>query len=386
MMTARKFIIAVLCCIFLAGYIFAANVNIPSLSLFTKGVPENGSVTLVSEGEMDLLVEGGYKFGGRIILGFSSNNLEQDILDRLFPDQELAAGLNFTSASIVINEFLSLPLSFTYFLGKDDYFASGEDFDDVFGISPISTQYTGFFYFADGIRYDGIHRVSGTGIKLQINPIAEIFVPSVFLYQDAYFYEYDEELEGNIFDPGHYSLDVRGLLKFSKVHLEFFLGGTLPASSYGHFRAGLFFHAADQGGEFMAQIGIPRLRPGKDALGLELFFLLFEARLHLGILDIIPTVFLHPGFYLQNPTHEDGLLDFNLNFQIGDITESLISGGAEVNMTFQEENLQSPELKLSPYLRVTTPGVVWKFKINFQVFPLSISELAEGFIGVNAGF
>ena len=284
MMTARKPVFALVCCIFLAGRAFAANVNIPALSLFTKGSVEDGTVTLVSEGEMDLLIEGGYKFGGRVILGFNSNNLEQDILDRLFPEQDLAPGLDFTSASIVINEFLSLPLSFTYFFGKSDIIASGEDFDNIFGISPIATQYSGFFYFADGIRYDdGIHRVAGTGIKLQLNPIAELLVPSLFLYQDAYFYDYDEEQESNIFDPGHFSLDIRGLLKLSNVHLEFFVGGTLPASSYGHYRTGIFFHTATKGADFMAQIGIPRLRPGVDALGLELFYLLLEARIHLGI-------------------------------------------------------------------------------------------------------
>jgi hypothetical protein len=365
--------------------IFGANVTVPSLELFTIGKVEAGTVSLSSEGSVDLLVDGGYKFGGRVVLSFSSSNLEQEIVNRVTGDTLAGGSLAFASASLIIREFFSLPLSFTYFVGEDDIFGSGRGFAEIFGTQEVSTHYSGFFYFPEGIRYDGIHRITGTGMKFAINP-TDLFSAAFYLYQDAYFYNYDVPTDRNIFEPGHYSFDFRSLFNFSRIKLEAFLGATYPASTLGFYRFGLLFHAFDIGGEFLAQIGIPRWDPANDTWGLNLIFMLFEARLDLGPLTVIPTVFLHPDVYLQNATSEGGLLDFNLNFRLGDIEKSLFSGGLESNLAFKQQDLQDLQIKVSPYLSVITPGVLWQLRVSFKLFPWDPSDLYEGFVGIEAEF
>ncbi len=374
--------------LFGASLAYGATVTVPSLELFTKAGINSSGVILQSEGKIDLLVEGGYKFGGSMVLGFLSNNLEQDLTNRIAIGQSEGGTLTFKSASIIIQTLFGLPVSFSYFHGQNDIFASGDGFSDIFGTEPVSTQYSGFLYFSEGIRYDGIHRVAGTGIRLQLNPVKERFSSALYLYQDGYFYNEIPPLPSGEyeFDPGHYSMDWRTMMNLEKIKLEIFLGATLPAATYGYYRGGFLFHAKEKSGEFLAQLGIPRWDPVNDAFGLDLFHLLFEARLNLGFIGIIPTVFLHPGYYLQRSTGEGGLIDFNLNLRLGNPEKTLTNGGIEANLAFDDQNMQDFEIKLSPYLNLVTPGVLWQLKMNVSLLPWTPSEMFEGFIGIKAVF
>jgi hypothetical protein len=363
----------------------SATVTVPSLELFTKGTPESGSVSLQSEGEIELSISGGFKFGGSMILGFLSDSFEQDLTNRIALGASQGGTLTLKSATISIQKLLGLPLTFSYFLGLGDIFASGDGFSDTFGTAPVSTQYSGFLYFSDGVRYDGIHRVAGTGIKLQLNPVNNRLAAALYLYQDGYFFT--GVSPDYLFDPGHYSADFRIMLNLNKIKLEYFLGGTLPASTWGYYRTGFLFHAADRGGEFLAQLGIPRYDPANDTIGLDLFHLLFEARLTLGLFSVIPTVFLHPAYYNQMTTSEGGLIDFNLNLRIGNPEENLINSGVEGNLVFQDQTLQDFEAKVSPYINIVTPGVLWQLKIDANLYPFSsLADMFEGYVGIKAEF
>jgi len=368
-----------------AAPLFPATVTVPYLELFTKA-STGGGFDLQSEGEIDLLVSGGYKFGGSMVLGFLSNNLEQDLTNRIALGSSEGGTLTLKAASIAIQNLLGLPLAFNYFIGLNDAFASGDGFSDLFGTIPITTQYSGFMYFSDGIRYNGIHRVAGTGLRLLLAPEKNRFASALYLYQDAYF-----AVEGPpgeyTFESGHYSADWRLMLNLEKIHMDCFLGATYPASTWGYYRTGLLFHAANPGGEFLAQIGIPRYDPYADTFGLDLLYLLFEARLTLGVFSIIPTAFLHPGRYEQKATGEGGLIDFNLNFRIGDPTVSLINGGLEGNLVFDDPTLQDFTAKASPYLNIATPGVLWQLKVDAQLFPWEgPANMFGAYIGVKAQF
>jgi len=386
-LVSKRIIVCLLLLVFYSIPLFSANVTVPSLELFTKGTPESGSISLQSEGEIELSISGGFKFGGSVILGFLSDSFEQDLTNRITLGSSQGGTLTLKSATISIQKLFGLPLSFSYFLGLGDIFASGDGFSDTFGTAPISTQYSGFFYFSDGVRYDGVHRVAGTGIRLQLSPVNNRFASALYLYQDGYF---STEVVPSVqydFDPGHYSADWRFMLNLNKIKLEYFLGATVPASTWGYYRTGFLFHAADRGGEFLAQLGIPRYDPDNDTIGLDLFHLLFEARLSLGIFSIIPTVFLHPAYYHQTATGEGGLIDFNLNLRFGDPAEHLINGGVEGNLVFQDQTLQDFEAKLSPYLNFVTPGVLWQLKIDANLYPFSsLTQMFQGYVGIKAEF
>lgn len=376
---SSKFLLILLIFAGISSVLYSANVTVPSFEIYTRGIINNSELTLVTRGELDLVVEGGYKFGGKVSLGFNSESLENDFINR---ETGSVGGLTFNSASITIRDLFGSPLYFSYFVGENDIFASGNDFDSIFGVKPFTTSYSGYLYFADNgdTIFNGIHQIAGTGIKLGLKPINQKVAMNWYLYQDGYF-DTDESIL--TFEPGHFSLDYRVLFNFNNIHLETFIGGTYPAGDIAYFRSGLLFHVAEDFGEFLAEIGIPRWSPGEDQFGRGLFFLLFEARLSVGIFSFIPTVFMYPDYYLQKPTNDSEQIDFNLKFHFGK-EEAVINGGLETNAALI--NYSELNFKLSPYIGFITPGVLWQLKVNARIVPFEIDEMFDAFISINAKF
>ncbi len=219
--------------------------------------------------------------------------------------------------------------------------------------------------------------MQGTGAELAFTPVAGTFGVNLYLYEDTH----------QAFpDLGSYSGDLRFLLNSSAVKLEGFVGGTAsPTAHRGIFRGGLLFYAANNDVEFLAQIGIPRWDPSVDSsLNVNLFYLLFEPRLHLGLFNIVPTFFWHPAYYDQTayPT-ESGTFDVNLNLYLGDQTSTPLQGGMETNFRFQS-SAGEMTFKLSPWVGFSTPGVQWTIKVNTKLWPFKWSDLLDGFVGVRA--
>ncbi len=364
-----------------AAPIFGANINVPSLELYTRGNLRNGIFGFSSRGEMDLLVDGGYKFGGRIVLGFNSTTLEEDSLDG-------TSLLSFKTASITFRDVFKLPMDFTYFIGEEGTLGSGDIYPDFFGTVPIATRYRGYLYFPDGIIFDGIHTINGTGFQLDLFPNKELFLLSLYLYQDSMV---DADGDPLTFDPGYYSADIRPVLNFEKVKLEAFLGTTFPApdSTVGYYRGGLLFYAAEEGVEFLTQLGIPRWSPLTEALGIHLFYLLFEPRIRTGPLSIIPTFFWRPVYYHQQETGERAL-DVNLNIQLGRPPLNPVSGGIEGNFTYLLEMAGTARnelrLKLSPYIMFAAPGMLWEIRLNTKLMPFTVNDMFECFLTIKAEF
>ena len=233
----------------------------------------------------------------------------------------------------------------------------------------------GYMYFPEGIRYEGIHQVAGTGAKLETTFGTESNRTALYVYQDSFL--------GN----GKFSADLWTIHNFRRFKLESFLGASFPVSQYGYYRAGLLlYYQAGETGEFLTQIGIPRWDPLNDPFQIDLFYFLFEPRVRLGMLSIIMTLFWHPEYYHQTQTAELGSVDVNVNFQIGNPDESLYSGGVEANislLTYADEQFSAA---LSPYFSAVTSGVIWDFKVNVKLFPFDLADLAEGYIGVRAEF
>ena len=370
----RLFLIALPLFLLTIGHAFSANITVPYLELITRGQLNNGLYELSTRGEMDLLVEGGYKFGGRVTLNYKSTSLE---------DYTSSSSLAFKGASIIIRKLFSIPLNFSYFVGENDTFCSGSDFSTIFGSIPITTQYSGYIYFPEGIIYNGIYTISGTGLKFSLVPSGN-FLYSLYLYQDSNITHSVDGTESVWL--GHYSADFRTMINIKNLKIEAFAGATFPVSTFGYYRGGLLFYSANEGVEFLTQIGIPRWDPAKDLFGINLFYLLFEPRVHMGLFSIIPTFFWHPGYYLQKETNELGSFDVNINFLLGDLQKTPVSGGFESNLSFSTSGTQQFRIKASPYISLITQGVVWKLKVNAQIWPFSINNLIETFIGIRAEF
>jgi hypothetical protein len=352
----------------------AANLVVPSLEIITRGFMNAGSFELASIGDLDLVIEGGYKFGGRIGLSYvDASSLEDD---------DPADRLTFNGVNIIVRDVFKLPLSLSWFIGPYDVLASGSEFPVSFGTAEIASAYNGLMYFPTGVRYDGIHQVKGTGIRLSAMPVPDTLLLMLYLYQDSWF------VDGlGDFEPGHWSSDLRVLANLAAIKLEGFLGWSwVPASAAGWFRAGVLFHASMKSIEVFAALGLPKYDPVADSpFSINLFSLLVEPRLHLGLFNVAATFFWHPEYYHQDLTGELGTFDVNLNLFFGDLAKTLTLGGLEGNLDFDSTS-GTFLFKLAPYISFTTPGAVWKIKVNTKLLPFDTSDMFEGFVGVRASF
>ena len=152
-----KGILLTLTFLFLSISLWGADLIVPKMELITRGYFEDSSLKLGTWGTFDFLIAGGYKFGGRIAL-----NLESDYLEDLTSDKSL----QFKAASITLRDIFSLPISLSYFTGSIETLCSGDMFPERFGTERIATRYRGYIYFPEGILYDGITAISGTGLSL----------------------------------------------------------------------------------------------------------------------------------------------------------------------------------------------------------------------------
>lgn len=352
----------------LGGGLFGADLLVPEMELITRGYIEEGQFLLGSRGTFDIQIGEGYPLGASLVL-----SLESDHLDDIY----MAPPVLFKSASISAREIFAIPLNFTLFTGVYEPLGNGDIFPDHFASDPVGTVYKGYMYFPEGINYDGIHQVTGTGVSIGTGKsLSEIFSLSAYVYQDGFL------------EPGDYSIDIRAALNGETMKLESFVGMSFPLGTAGYYRMGLlFFYDTGIIGEFLTQIGIPRWDPFSDIFSIDLFYFLFEPRVRFDGFSLILTMFWHPKYYHQTETGELGSLDLNTNLQLGNPLESQFYGGIEAGLTFRTATPEDPfQTIISPYVTVNTPGVEWKFKISSTVFPLSVDNLFEAFIGVKAEF
>lgn len=363
--------LCLLTCFLVAGFAAAANVDL-SLDLLTHGYDSSG-FKLKSVGQIDLSVDGGYKFGGMI--GFS---LQEEYAGSGFEGSTPA--LRFDKVSVSVRDLFGLPADFSFFIGASDILADGGEFPAVFGTVPLGTDYRGLLYFPDltldTVYNGGIHAIQGTGIKVDFFPRRETTRLSLYAYEDT-----ADAFGGAL---GNFSGDIRFMGSYGAIAVEAFAGGTFaPASQYGYYRGGVMMHAQANKLEVLAQVGIPKWDPSAG-FGFDLFYILFEPGLHFGLFSLVPTFFIHPASYLQqdNPG-ETGAFDVNLNMYFGDLVKTTFRAGLESNFAI----LLSTgvfEVHAAPYVGFATPGALWTVRLNAQLWPFSWSGMLDVFIGVRA--
>jgi len=373
MATHARFSAGTLCLLLLllpSAVSWSANVN-ASLELLTHGYLDSG-FKLKSFGQMDLAVDGGYKFGGRI--GFA-------LRDTSFEDAAIES-IAFDSVTVGIRELFHLPLDVSFFIGAADVLCGGDAFSVVFGTEPIGTDYRGLMYFPDmlplSVYKGGIHAIRGTGVKVDFTPKRETMLFSLYGYEDT-----ATAFGGAL---GYFSGDFRFLGSFGPFAVEGFAGAThAPSSPLGYYRGGALVRTSYKNLEVLAQAGIPKYDPfSSPSFGIELFYLLFEPSLHLGLFSIVPTFFWHPGAYLQADTPDQrGAFDVNLNMFFGDLVKTSFRAGLEGNFTIQSSTGVF-EVNAAPYVGFTTPGVLWTLRLNAKVWPFVLADMFEGFIGLRA--
>ena len=355
----------------------AANVSIPNMELMTWGRVENDAYSLYSRAYLELLIDGGYKFGGRAEFMFDDRDLEQqqklpDTYNANDVDQALQKNLLLKSISVETRRLFDLPLSLVYFSGTTDIFGNGDTFQRQYGSYAFASTVKGYGYFPTGVIYDGLYTVKGTGLKLHIPDLSDWMNIAVYTYQDGYL------------GVGKYSSDLRGIFNLENLKIEAFVGTTYPNTDSGIYRGGLlFFYSTGLGGEFYTQIGVPRWDPAVDkSFNIDLFYFLFEPRVRINLFSIVLTFFWHPEYYNQIVTDETGTVDIFVKFLYGDPRRTQANGGIENRFSLQTQSGDQIVYKLSPFLSVVTSGVIWDFKVNVRLYPYKQNELIETFIGI----
>lgn len=360
----------------------AANVTIPNFQLLTRGALQGGLFVLGTQADIDVQLGGGYKFGGELSFSIETDSLEEpsdpaDTYDEQVISAALRERLGLSSASVIIREVLGLPLSMRYFIGTHDRLLNGDIFPARFGSQIIASDFRGLLYFPTGVVYDGLHVIDGTGLAL----IAPGLAP--WLYLEGSIHQ-----DGNI-GSGYYSSDVRAAFNTERFKAETFVGASFPLADYGVYRGGvLLYYSTGEGGEFLTQIGVPRWAPVTDgALNIDDLFFLFEPRVHIGAISIVLTLFWHPEYYVQQPTGEQGATDIAVRLIAGDVQENAVSGGIENAIRLRPTSTtEQLNISVSPFLSITSSGVVWDFKTDFNLFPFDLSDLFEAYVGIRTQF
>ena len=358
----------------------AANLIVPAFELITRGANQDGDFALTTRSDVDLVVEGGVKFDAS--LGFNLDTDRLQSTDTTVPttydptlfENTLGRSLTFKSATITARNVAETPIYLTHFVGTLDPFATGETFADRFGARHFTTEFQGFRYFPDGVVYDGIYTPKGTGLIVGSDPLNETILVELYAYQDE------------LIDLGVFANDVRVLLNYPLAKVELFAGGSYPAADYGLYRAGIMmFFDTNAGGQFFGQVGVPAWDPS-GSFSLEDFYFLFEPRVTFTRVGAALTLFWHPGVYQQQITDEEGALDINFRLQFGVQPETTLSGGFDSAMEYRPNDDEQVRLLTSPFLRLSTSGVVWDFQLRTQLYPIKLSETFQGFIGVRTSF
>lgn len=377
----RKKYLAILVGIFILPSVYAADIKVPYMAMLTDGhLNEAGAFVLSTRASMDLLFSGGEKFDAWFSLAFRHPEIEkymdaagsivsgnyEDLDDALAAINRLenASGLNIGTIAIQMKRLFGTPLDLAVFVGQMDNFASGKDFQTLFGSKDFSTRFKDYMYYPRGIggdltkSYNGLHEVYGTGLRLSL-PGDNIY-PFLYLYQDSWL------------GAGQYSADIRSLFSLGPIKLEAFAGVSLPKDIPIALRTGLLFlFEASEIGEFYAQIGIPYWNP-EEPFKMDLFYFMFEPRILFGFGEFVISLFFHPAVYLQQKTNESGAIELRFNLGFGKTEEGKAHFGLETQLDYNP-NLLSNSLvfDIAPYLEFVKNGVRWDIRFVSQALPFS---------------
>ena len=377
-------ILAILIVFLAAAPLFSANITIPTLEIYSWARNQGSGFQLDSYGDIEVQLDGGYKFGGTLMLGFNSDVLETAAYNDM---------LSFKSASITLRQLFNIPLNFTYFIGEGDKLAYGDIFQNQFGTRPVQSLYTDYVHFPGYTDFDffrGIHTIWGTGGKIELAPTEKNWLLSLYIYQDAApnAFTSDITVPPVTLDYGHASLDIRTAFSWETLKLEAFLGATYPTSdsTLGYYRTGVMMLAGIKEVELLAQIGIPLWKALEDPFSIDLFYMLVEQRVQLGPISEILTVLWRPSYYHQ-ATNPDQALDINLDIQAGGGEKSTLAGGVEGNFVYGVAADQITA-KIAPYFQIATSGVIYEIRGSAKIWPIDadLSDMFEVFLSIKASF
>jgi hypothetical protein len=388
--------------------IFGADIFVSNLDIAARGFMENGELVVSSRANMDISLNGGYKFN--VFLGWTLDaadlgralafrNFALDplpssasqvtvgdynaLLDRF--NNQAVLSLNLIKATA--RDLFGIPLELSFFMGKGDVFGNGDMFFSRWGKAVTGTDFTGYYFFPEGIgknpsrHYNGVYAAEGTGVSVAYTGL-DFMMPAVYAYE-----EFSPQID-TLSQPSaaKFSGDARFLFNFGKVSADIFGGVTFEKDEELVVRAGflLFFSAGNN--EFFIQAGMPGYNLGKP-ISVDYLYALAEQRLFYGVFSEHFTVFYHPAIY-QNVTvdSEKDRLDLNLKLALGEKSAIPVMGGSDFTAEFKIGDLDSSHFRVSPFINFRTSGFEWTLRARYDVLETDWEKALDFFVGMRASF
>jgi hypothetical protein len=405
----RARILGVLWLLWPAAALWGAEITVPRLELASRAAAQDGELAISSNAAVDLAINGGYKYGILLGLSFGSPNLTRALAYRNFEAALLAPGtgvneedynrladrfnnqavLSFRVAKATAREIFSLPLELSYFVGLGDPFCSGGEFSSRYGVPNMETEFTGFYYFPEGIggnpyrRYDGIHAVQGTGFSFALTRW-ENFLPMLYLYHNIPALS----TAGILLEKNRFSGDLRFLFNGERFKFEAFAGMSGGKDESIDIRGGaLAFFSSGKGTDFLIQCGIPGWAMDED-FSIDNIYFLMEPRVNFGFLSLHISFFYHPLEYLHIIAEKErGKADINIKLFAGDLGATRFQGGLETTLGIKVDRQEDFSVRISPFVSLVSDGLRWDLKL--RVNPLAADkpeEIVEVFAGIRTSY
>jgi hypothetical protein len=314
----------------------AANVFVPAFAI-TSWVDLDAEIQ--TRAKFQLAFDGGYKYQAKV--AFQYYNLDVESLDPLDPAASPYQALVFDGVQASLRGIFSF-LDLTYWTG-------------FYGLLGETKHYRGPLYHSwDGFDYEAYYVVTGTGLILTGN-FAESVATDLYVYQRT----------GTDYIN---SLDLT--FRFAKGPVTF---GLYSGASDQVFRAGVHFIYIGNEIEFYLTAG--NLTVSKQySFDFDNFFFLAEEWFKMGKLDLVLSVFARPLVhynYLSRKYEDTGEQnDIDFNFDLFFTSEKgTFSPGGEFNI--RTNSVDDLAISLSPYVSVYSAGLVWKFKLEFNLLSQS---------------
>ncbi len=354
-------------------------VNIPAPRLEILSTASVIDDELVLQGAVELDLELNFRTGieSGLMLGADTGDFLREPVPNVTTDPQLQTvpgrhPIYLSGVYIGSRSLFGTPLELRYFIGESDRFGTGREFPSRFGVSYFASDMRGLRYFreTDIPIYDGMHSVSGHGLRLSTGGLRDNFEFRAYTYNDT-----------QVMQENRYSSDLRVLFGTPGLSIDSFVGATYPFGDAGRYRAGtmLFF---DNGSiaQFFAQIALPAWEP-MDSITAEDLFLLFEPRLYLRPVWFSLTFFWHPTVYQQTATEAEGYSDIQLEARIARLDRTGLSGGLRNGFRFRPRDPEAEQLsiRLTPFVKSRLPGYSWELAVETQVYPY---ENLQSFTGV----
>ncbi len=330
---------------------FAANIFIPSLELTSKLYPSSIVQTRVA---FQLMLEGGYKYGGKLFLASYNTDLERSIVPVI----------TFDGAQVTVRDIFNV-IDFTYWTGYYDILGEGK-------------HYKGYLYHWDenGFDYNGYRPILGTGFIVGAH-YYDILEGKIFVYRRM----------GTVYFN---SIDLTFNVDIDPIIGRVFLGLSDDDEEVGPnpiFRFGLQFIYFGDSTESYITIGVPDYAIG-DLIGFDKFYLLVEQWFMFSNFNIILSIFSRPDVHYNFlsrdyiSTGEINDIDFNLDLNY-EPEAQFFSLGAAVNV--QTNSFEPFGLFVSPYINIFTSGLAWKIKMDINIISQR-AEVVTGFVSASISF